>query len=284
MFLLIALVVASACDDSPEPPSAEKQFKEDLEFIDGYLAAHGLSAMKDPRGIRFTIHTLGQGSLLAQPHHTVTVAFVGYTFDGSIFEEGTVEKPLEDFIDGLQIGLGIIPEGTKATLYIPSLLGYADKTYKFLPPNTNLKYEVELLDIKRTLAEEEQLVKDVQAIDQYLAANNIVAEKDPSGLRYVISQAGDGILPWWYSTVKLSYTGRLQSSSTSFFSGTSEPGTRVVDYVSGFQIGLQKMGKGGKATFYIPSVLAFGSKGAGNGIVPANTNVVYEVELIDVID
>ena len=41
------------------------------------------------------------------------------------------------------------------------------------------------------------------------------------------------------------------------------------------------MSVGSKYEFYIPSSLAYGEKGAGN-VIPANSALIFEVELLDV--
>ena len=54
-----------------------------------------------------------------------------------------------------------------------------------------------------------QLEKDIKAIDAYLITNGIVAVKDSSGLRYVITKAGTGEKPPLSSLVKVNYKGSL---------------------------------------------------------------------------
>jgi len=51
--------------------------------------------------------------------------------------------------------------------------------------------------------------------------------------------------------------------------------------IRGLEIGLRKLGQGGKATFIIPSQYAFGADGSAAGIVPPFTTVVYELEVLE---
>lgn len=51
--------------------------------------------------------------------------------------------------------------------------------------------------------------------------------------------------------------------------------------IRGLEIGLRKLGQGGKATFIIPSQFAFGADGSAAGIVPPFTTVVYELEILE---
>ncbi|NJN77920.1 MAG: hypothetical protein HC803_05960 [Saprospiraceae bacterium] len=50
--------------------------------------------------------------------------------------------------------------------------------------------------------------------------------------------------------------------------------------IRGWQIAIPMLQKGGKGTFYIPSGLAYGSRGAG-GVIPPNAVLIFDVELLD---
>jgi FKBP-type peptidyl-prolyl cis-trans isomerase len=128
-----------------------------------------------------------------------------------------------------------------------------------------------------------QLAKDVAAIDKYLAANNITAVKDDSGLRYVITKVGGGVPPTLSDHLKVKYTGRLlttqatidQSANPPVFFSNPLGGLQI----KGWQIAFPHINKGGTATLYIPSGLAFGTTTLPT--VPPNSNLIYDVELLD---
>jgi FKBP-type peptidyl-prolyl cis-trans isomerase len=50
------------------------------------------------------------------------------------------------------------------------------------------------------------------------------------------------------------------------------------------KIGLSKIGVGGKITVYIPSGLAFGSTENSQSGIPANSNIYYTIELLEIVD
>jgi FKBP-type peptidyl-prolyl cis-trans isomerase len=265
------------------------QLESDIQKIDQYLDDNAIQAYKDPSGIRFVVHSLGTG-LPPKLEHTVKVNAVGkFMVNGTVFyPAATSEKLLSAFdIAGLKIGLALLPEGSTATLYIPSGFGYGNKDFGDIPANTNLIYEVQLLDVTRGPAETGQLESDVNTIDAVLAERGIQAVEDPSGLRYTIQDPGTGSPLTWYDKVTFNYTNKKFETGTVIATGLTQPtetfDSRVVDYLQGLMIGLQKIGKGGKATFFIPSSLGYGAKSAGNGAIPANTNLEYTVEIIDVI-
>src|SRR6185436_962902 len=86
-------------------------------------------------------------------------------------------------------------------------------------PVTNCTSEVKQ-DLWMAL-DQERLQADVQAIDDYLAANGITAIKHPSGLRYVITHFGTGDnLPCMENPFSTTYEGRLFKDNTIFDSST----------------------------------------------------------------
>jgi FKBP-type peptidyl-prolyl cis-trans isomerase len=135
--------------------------------------------------------------------------------------------------------------------------------------------------------EKARLASDIQTIDEYLAKNKITAVQDTTGIRYVITNPGTGSPPSWYTKVRFSYSGKILDSGFEFFSGTGAPNedfdSRMIDYLHGIKIALSKIGVGGKITAYVPSGLAFGPYENTQGPVPANSNVIYTVELLEII-
>jgi len=100
------------------------------------------------------------------------------------------------------------------------------------------------------------------------------------GLQYKVIKAGTGATPKATDTVEVDYRGTLLDGRT-FDSSYSrgKPATFPVNgVIQGWQEALQAMKEGAKWTIYVPSDLAYGSRGAG-GMIGPNSTLIFEVEL-----
>lgn len=123
--------------------------------------------------------------------------------------------------------------------------------------------------------------------EQYLAEN---AKKPgvtttPSGLQYEVITMGKGAKPLSTDQVKVHYVGMFIDGTK--FQSSVDDGEPVVYPVTGFVPGwveaLQLMPVGSKWKLTIPSDLAYGAAGGGGGAIPANSTLVFELELLDII-
>lgn len=291
--LLLLVITLSSCMDSKEVEDPYKRLEQDVATIDSYLAANGLPAIKDVSGVRMVIQTLGQ-ELPAQHNSHVLVDYVGKLLaDGSVFDQGTIDDDLSRYIDGWKIAFTTLPVGSKAQLYIPSGYGYGSNSSGEIPANSILVFDVDFIDVEESATEKAQFDKDTTDINAYLEDKEIAEEviKDATGVRYVITQEGTGATADWYSKVKLKYTIKLLADDSKTVATverepTADFASRPVDYIHGLKVGLRKLSEGSKATLYVPSGLGFGTSGASDGtgslVVPANANLIIDVEVIEV--
>ncbi|GAB3329972.1 FKBP-type peptidyl-prolyl cis-trans isomerase [Marivirga atlantica] len=145
---------------------------------------------------------------------------------------------------------------------------------------------------------EKQLKEDLVIIESYLEDNNLEAEVHSSGLHYIIEEEGTGEKPNNGQQVVVDYVGRFLDGrvfDTSIDSVARAEGVYnenrnyqpfqftlgVGAVVSGWDIGIALLNEGSKAQFILPSYLGYGSNGSG-GTIPANTVIMFEVELIDI--
>jgi peptidylprolyl isomerase len=112
----------------------------------------------------------------------------------------------------------------------------------------------------------------------------------PSGLRYLIQKQGSGAKPSRGSTATVNLKGMLLSG-TVFANSDLSGGAENLPVGSGRIIpGLDEaildMSRGEKRTVIIPPELAYGEDGiknqAGNVIIPSNSFVVFEIELVEI--
>lgn len=285
------LLFFSSCTDTGSEPvlSFQEQWVKDTTAIGSFLRSKNINALKDATGVRFVMDSVTTG-FPPRANGTVTFDYKGRFLSGTIFDEGTISGPVSNFIGGFQVALSLMPEGSKGRFYIPSGYGYGVGGASGIPPNTNLMFEITLKDVVVTETEKQKLASDTVAIDQYLATNSINAIRDKSGLRYVITELGTGALPNLYSKIKINYTGKLISNGSVFFTGTNQPSdifdSRVINYLYAFHVALPKFPVGTKATLYIPSGLGFGTQSINTGTVtvPANSNLIYDIELVSIVN
>jgi peptidyl-prolyl cis-trans isomerase A (cyclophilin A) len=104
-----------------------------------------------------------------------------------------------------------------------------------------------------------------------------------SGLAYKVLTEGTGPNPKATDQVTVHYTGKLINGEV-FDSSVKrgQPATFPLNRViPGWSEGVQLMKKGGKATLYLPSNLAYGERGAG-GVIPPNAALIFEIELLEI--
>lgn len=107
-----------------------------------------------------------------------------------------------------------------------------------------------------------------------------------TGLRFIITQAGEGETAQTGDTVLVHYTGYLTDGTVFDSSRTrNKPfgfqlGAGAV--IKGWEEGIVGMKQGEKRTLHVPAELAYGSRGAGRSI-PPNADLTFEIELLTVI-
>jgi peptidylprolyl isomerase/FKBP-type peptidyl-prolyl cis-trans isomerase FkpA len=115
-------------------------------------------------------------------------------------------------------------------------------------------------------------------------------------LKYVDIKVGTGTAAVSGDSLSVEYTGWLASTCTKFDSSydstSGTPGTPFTfslgegQVIPGWDDGLLGMKPGGIRRLYIPSALAYGSQGQqdqnGNTIIPANANLIFDVQVLSV--
>ena len=180
-----------------------------------------------------------------------------------------------------ELDMALLKKGMEDALKADEPKGYNDTTFakqfKISPYEMNRIFNG-FLKKKSDYKAEVNRVKG----EEFLAAN---ARKEnvgvtESGLQYTILAEGAAEKVVKNDTVTVKYVGKL-IDGTEFDKGEIPghvSGSRGL--IAGFDEGLRLLGEGGKAVIYIPSDLAYGSRG-NRGIEP-NSVLVFDIEVVKV--
>ncbi len=154
------MVLAKAKDSV----KAIEQLKKDDKIIADYLSKNKIQAVKAPQGTYVEIITPGTGDA-ADVTKVLKVLYTGRTLEeGKVFDSnvdtafghaevlpvnmGAAPGTQGSVIRGWTDGLSLLKKGGKAKLYIPSSLAYGSQgAGGDIKPNTNLLFDVEVVDI-----------------------------------------------------------------------------------------------------------------------------------------
>ncbi|WP_147675981.1 FKBP-type peptidyl-prolyl cis-trans isomerase [Algibacter pacificus] len=115
-------------------------------------------------------------------------------------------------------------------------------------------------------------------IQTYLSDNNLDAEKSNSGLYYIIDEQGTGEAPILYDRVLVDYKGYL-TDGTVFDESTDDYfDTYLEGLMYGWLEGIPYFNEGGSGKLIVPAHLGYGS--STNGIIPAGSVLIFDIELI----
>ena len=131
---------------------------------------------------------------------------------------------------------------------------------------------------------------DDKALQDYFAKNNVKAQKTASGLYYVVSKTGAGAQITAGQMVSMMYTGKTldgKAFDSNVDTTIGHHGTAPLSFavgahqmIPGVDEAAALLKKGAKATLYLPSQLGYGSR--GNGSIPPNAILVFDIEITDV--
>ncbi len=140
---------------------------EEGATIDAYLKEKNLSASSTEKGVRIVVEREGEGALL-QSGDNVKINYTGYVLNGQHFDSsveavakeqgmhnpGRTYAPYEVIveksavIEGWHDVLVNMKAGSKVTAYIPSPLGYGERTQgPRIPANSILVFEMEAVEV-----------------------------------------------------------------------------------------------------------------------------------------
>lgn len=135
-------------------------------------------------------------------------------------------------------------------------------------------------------------IQQNQVLSSYFTANKITnVIKAPLGTYIKIIKKGVGRNVNDSDKVKVNYTGKTFDGKV--FDSNIDPQfghvtpldvdmTNRTSIIAGWLEGLTYLNKGAKAIFYIPSPIAFGANGTGDGRIGPNEILVFDIELLEI--
>jgi len=134
-------------------------------------------------------------------------------------------------------------------------------------------------------ANQKSVKRESDEIDQYVKHKGWNMITTGTGLRYMITEHGNGPAPLPKQRVKVNFKVSLMDGTICYSSDSTGAYEFVVNMSSvetGLHEGIQYMHQGDKALMILPSHLAYGLMGDQNRI-PPRASVVYELELLSVL-
>ncbi|MBC7916080.1 MAG: FKBP-type peptidyl-prolyl cis-trans isomerase [Pyrinomonadaceae bacterium] len=176
----------------------------------------------------------------------------------------------------------------------------------FLPQGSSITMIIKVLKVQsmeEAMAEQQKVMAEMKSkeelvLQKYLLENKTPTIKTASGLRYRVTKPSVKAKPLAGDTVLVNYIGKTLAGKVFDSSIGAEAkkaglqqGDRVYEPISvvlgqrsvipGWEEGLLLLNEGAKATFIIPSELAYGPQGASDDIKPF-TPLLFDIEVVKV--
>ncbi len=247
------------------------------QFVNGAVVKN--DTVKTKSGLKYIITQKNPAGVKPVSGDKIEAHYTGTLTNGKKFDSSRDRNETFSFvigthqvIEGWDEGFLYLRKGEKATFVIPAKLGYGSQDMGDIPPNSTLIFDVELVDVQKPEPYTPYSGKGKDTI------------KLASGLKYiVISQGNPNEKAASGQIASIFYAGYLTNGEKfdgNF--GTFGPfdvdviGSRVI---GGWQEILPLMNKGMKIRVIIPPNLGYGEKGAGQGIIPPNATLIFDMYL-----
>lgn len=128
---------------------SRKNKKEEEAFLAANKKEKGVKAL--PSGMQYKVLKSGNGKS-PKANDTVKVDYEGTLLDGKKFDSSydrgePIVMRVDQFIPGWKQALPLMKVGDQWELFIPSVLAYGQQGNQVIPPNSLLKFKLELLDV-----------------------------------------------------------------------------------------------------------------------------------------
>lgn len=223
----------------------------------------------------------------AMPGDLVSVHYTGTLEDGTEFDSSAGGDPIQfvlgqgSVIAGWDEGIALMRAGGKAQLVIPPALAYGDQDYGPIPGGSTLHFDVELVAV-----EPAPTPLPTPTPDPPTDVDPADFTTTESGLQYYFFEEGDGAMPQLGEIASVTFSGWVQGGSKFADSQAGVPLEFEVgegQILPGWDEMVQLMHVGDKVQFILPPELGLGEVGSGNGVIPPNATLIFEMELVEIL-
>ena len=248
--LAAAVVAAVSCNQGSNYESLVKETKADAEMKKLEISAATVDSVSYLLGVNY-----------------------GLMFKGNGFFDDLSQVNMADFKKGLKAAM---EAGEPSVPY-----GIDEEWAK--------KFDVSPYDMNKVLNEylaarrAYKMALNEMVGKKFLAENAKKAgvQVTESGLQYILHAEGEGDKVQPEDKVLVNYKGTLIDGTEFDANDSTEFVANQV--IKGWTEGLGLLGKGGKATLYIPGELAYGKNAPRGSVIEPNSTLLFEVEVIDII-
>lgn len=272
--------------------------------------------VQTPKGARYRIIKHGNGDKV-KLNDVITFQFLVKTDKDSVLESSyQVGRPAKTQVRASQNVadlMEVFPNlsvNDSALIRIPTDTMFAqheEQRPPFFPKGSFLNFVVKIEKIQALTevmgeakaAMEKMRTDEAQTSAKYIADNKLMPKTTASGLKYVVTRTAAGRKPLAGDTLLVNYTGKLLNGkvfdssveSVAKASGLQQPGRNYEpievavgkgQVIQGWDEGLLLLNEGSKATFIIPSNLAYGERGTPDGTIPPFSTLAFDVEVVKV--
>lgn len=196
---------------------------------------------------------------------------VGYVYGDNMSNQGMTDLDLQMMMQGMRDALNDV-DSPLSSAQMQTLLS---------------RYQMEAQ--QRAQQQAQQQGQENQQKGQEFLAENSQSDSvsvTESGLQYQVIEPGSGATPSAEDSVRVHYEGSLLDGTV--FDSSMQRGQPVTFQLSGvipgWTEGVQLMQEGARYRFWIPGELAYGQNPPPNSPIGPNQTLVFEVELLEVIE
>jgi FKBP-type peptidyl-prolyl cis-trans isomerase FkpA len=166
---------------------------------------------------------------------------------------------------------------------------FADGLRSFIDGNATVTEDDALTTVQTTISAsmtkmaEANLAKGTAFLEENAKKDGVISAEN--GLQYEVLTEAEGPKPGAASSVRVHYEGKLIDGTV--FDSSYERGEPVEfplnRVIPGWTQGLLLMSPGARYRLFIPPELGYGSEPVGNGVIPGNSVLIFEVELLEIL-